>query len=63
MTRPATDGASSADYNQLPGRFSETEIANLTVLIDLINLWNRVGGWPSYDSLDDRTAYYLLSAG
>ncbi len=43
MTRLSTDGAPDAAYDRLRGVFSQAEIANLTVLIGLINLWNRVG--------------------
>ncbi|MDB5400845.1 MAG: hypothetical protein QOF70_4046 [Acetobacteraceae bacterium] len=46
LTRVSTDGAPKAAYDRLCGQFSEVEIANLTVLIGLINLWNRlaIGG-------------------
>jgi AhpD family alkylhydroperoxidase len=37
----AEDGRDEA-YDRLLGLFSEIEVANLTVLIGLINLWNRV---------------------
>jgi AhpD family alkylhydroperoxidase len=43
LTRLPTDGAPAAAYERLRDVFSEVEIANLTVLIGLINLWNRVG--------------------
>jgi AhpD family alkylhydroperoxidase len=43
LTRLSTDGAPpAAAYDRLRGLFSEVEAANLTVLIGLINLWNRV---------------------
>jgi AhpD family alkylhydroperoxidase len=42
LTRLSTDGAPEAAYDRLRGLFSEVEVANLTVLIGLINLWNRV---------------------
>jgi AhpD family alkylhydroperoxidase len=42
LTRLSADGAPAAAYDRLRGLFSEPEVANLTVLIGLINLWNRV---------------------
>ena len=36
-------GAPDADYEALKGHFTEKEIVDLTVLIGLINLWNRIG--------------------
>jgi AhpD family alkylhydroperoxidase len=42
LTRLSIDGAPAAARDRLSDLFSETEIANLTVLIGLINLWNRV---------------------
>jgi AhpD family alkylhydroperoxidase len=42
LTRVSTDGAPQAAYDRLSVAFSSVEIANLTVLIGLINLWNRV---------------------
>jgi AhpD family alkylhydroperoxidase len=42
LTRLSTDGAPKAAYDRLRGLFSEVEVADLTVLIGLINLWNRV---------------------
>ena len=42
LTRLSIDGAPGAAYDRLRGLFSEAEVANLTVLIGLINLWNRV---------------------
>jgi AhpD family alkylhydroperoxidase len=39
---PAT-GAPDADYEALKGHFTDKEIVELTVLIGLINLWNRIG--------------------
>jgi AhpD family alkylhydroperoxidase len=46
LTRLSTDGAPEAGYRRLRGVFSEVEVANLTVLIGPIHLWNRgaVGG-------------------
>jgi len=42
LTKVAETGAPDADYAVLKGRFSDTEIGNLTLLIGTINLWNRV---------------------
>jgi AhpD family alkylhydroperoxidase len=42
LTRLSTDGAPDAARDRLHAVFSEFEVANLTVLIGLINLWNRV---------------------
>ncbi|MBN8898382.1 MAG: carboxymuconolactone decarboxylase family protein [Rhodospirillales bacterium] len=42
LTRIATEGAPDATYEALRAHFSETEIANLTTLIGMINLWNRL---------------------
>jgi AhpD family alkylhydroperoxidase len=42
LTRLSADGAPEAARDRLHGLFSELEVANLTVLIGLINLWNRV---------------------
>jgi AhpD family alkylhydroperoxidase len=42
LTRLSTDGAPEAANERLRSVFSEVEVANLTVLIGLINLWNRV---------------------
>jgi AhpD family alkylhydroperoxidase len=42
LTRVATAGAPDADYAALQSQFDESEIANLTLLIGSINLWNRV---------------------
>jgi AhpD family alkylhydroperoxidase len=36
-------GAPDAVYEALKGPFTEKEIVDLTVLIGLINLWNRIG--------------------
>jgi AhpD family alkylhydroperoxidase len=43
LTRLSTDGAPQSAYERLTALFSPAEIANLTVLIGLINLWNRIG--------------------
>ena len=42
LTRVADTGAPDADYDALLPHFSTAEIANLTVLVGMINLWNRV---------------------
>lgn len=42
LTRVATNGAPDAAYDRLCAAFSPTEIANLTLLVGQINLWNRV---------------------
>jgi AhpD family alkylhydroperoxidase len=42
LTRVSTEGAPGEAYDQLSTVFSLAEIADLTVLIGMINLWNRV---------------------
>ena len=42
LTRIADKGAPEDQYQELAKHFSEAEIANLTILIGMINLWNRV---------------------
>ena len=42
LTRIAKTHAPDADYALLQSQFNETEIANLTLLIGAINVWNRV---------------------
>ncbi len=42
LTRVATTQAPDADYDALRPHFSEKEIVDLTILIGMINLWNRV---------------------
>jgi AhpD family alkylhydroperoxidase len=42
LTRLPIEHASTTAYDRLHALFSETEAANLTVLIGMINLWNRV---------------------
>ena len=42
LTNLAQTGAPDADYDGLKEHFSEVEIANLTLLIGLINSWNRM---------------------
>jgi AhpD family alkylhydroperoxidase len=43
LTRLPDEGAPEDGYQRLRCVFTDTEIANLTVLIGMINLWNRVG--------------------
>jgi AhpD family alkylhydroperoxidase len=42
LTLVAQTGAPDADYDGLKPHFSEAEIVNLTLLIGLINSWNRM---------------------
>ena len=42
LTRLSTDGAPGAAYDALRAQFNDREIADLTVLTGMINLWNRV---------------------
>jgi AhpD family alkylhydroperoxidase len=42
LTRVSTEGAPQEAYDRLSAVFSPAEIADLTVLIGMINLWNRV---------------------
>jgi AhpD family alkylhydroperoxidase len=42
LTRLPTDGAPDAAYQALEGSFTPVEISNLTALIGVINVWNRV---------------------
>ncbi len=42
LTLVSKTHAPDADYDALKKHFSETEIVNLTVLIGVINTWNRV---------------------
>ena len=42
LTNLAATGAPEADYAGLKPHFSEAEIVNLTMLIGMINLWNRL---------------------
>jgi AhpD family alkylhydroperoxidase len=49
LTRLSTDDASEAAYQALEATFTAVEIANLTALIGVINVWNRVAvglNWP-----------------
>jgi AhpD family alkylhydroperoxidase len=43
LTRLSTDGAPAAASDRLNASFREVEVANLTLLIGMINLWNRLG--------------------
>ena len=43
LTRLPQTGAPPEAYDPLKDHFSEKEIVDLTVLIGLINLWNRIG--------------------
>ena len=42
LTLVATRGAPDAEYRPLTEQFTPTEIVNLTTLIGLINVWNRL---------------------
>lgn len=42
LTNLSTTGAPDEDYGPLQPEFSEPEIVKLTLLIGMINLWNRV---------------------
>ena len=42
LTRVAETGAPDADYEGLTEHFTETEIVHLTLLIGMINTWNRL---------------------
>jgi len=42
LTRLSIDGAPDAAYQALEAAFTPVEIANLTAIIGIINLWNRV---------------------
>jgi len=49
LTRLSADGAPDAVYQELEVHFTSVEIANLTALIGVINVWNRVAvglSWP-----------------
>jgi AhpD family alkylhydroperoxidase len=49
LTRLPADGVPDAVYQSLEGTFTAVEIANLTALIGVINLWNRIAvglTWP-----------------
>jgi AhpD family alkylhydroperoxidase len=48
LTRLPTDGAPDAAYRALEDSFTPVEIANLTALIGVINIWNRVAVGLSY---------------
>lgn len=42
LTRLADTGAPDADYDELARHFSEEERVNLTLVINMINGWNRI---------------------
>jgi AhpD family alkylhydroperoxidase len=42
LTRVATEGAPEAAYAALQSHFSPPEVVNLTTLVGMINLWNRI---------------------
>jgi AhpD family alkylhydroperoxidase len=42
LTRIAKTHASDADYEMVKSQFSETEIAALTIIVGMINAWNRL---------------------
>ncbi|MEM8688285.1 MAG: carboxymuconolactone decarboxylase family protein [Pseudomonadota bacterium] len=42
VTNISTSGASDQDYDALRAHFSEQEIANITLAIGTINVWNRL---------------------
>jgi AhpD family alkylhydroperoxidase len=58
LTRVSTEGAPQAAYDRLTAVFSPDEIADLTVLIGMINLWNRVaiGSGAHLDATQRATA-------
>jgi len=43
LTRLSTDGAPDEVFDELQRQFTPVEIANLTTLVGMINLWNRIG--------------------
>jgi len=49
LTRLPVDGATDAPYQAMGASFTPVEIANLTALIGVINIWNRIAvglNWP-----------------
>jgi AhpD family alkylhydroperoxidase len=48
LTRLPSDGAPEAVYRGLEAVFDPAEIANLTVLVGVINVWNRVAVGLNY---------------
>jgi AhpD family alkylhydroperoxidase len=48
LTRLPTDGAPDPAYQALEEHFSPVEIGNLTALIGVINIWNRVAVGLAY---------------
>ena len=55
LTRISETHAPDADYEGLRPHFSEKEIADLTILIGMINLWNRIAIGMRYVHDVDRT--------
>jgi AhpD family alkylhydroperoxidase len=49
LTRLPTDGAPDTTYQALEEHFSPVEIGNLTALIGVINIWNRVAVGLAYE--------------
>ena len=56
LTRVAETHAPDADYAALRQHFSEKEIVDLTVLVGMINLWNRLAIGMRYVHDVDRAA-------
>ena len=42
LTRISTSGAPDADYDRMRDHFTDQEIANLSMAIGVINIWNRL---------------------
>lgn len=53
LTLVASKGAPEQDFVQLAAQFTETEQANLTIAIGVINLWNRlqIGSGATHPSI------------
>lgn len=56
LTRVAETHAPAADYEALRRHFSDKEIVDLTILIGMINLWNRLAIGMGYVHDADRAA-------
>jgi AhpD family alkylhydroperoxidase len=56
LTRVAETHAPAADYAALRGHFSDKEIVDLTILIGMINLWNRLAIGMGYVHDAERAA-------
>jgi len=57
LTRVAETGAPDAEYDALLPHFTPAEIANLTTLIGMINLWNRLAiGTRAVHPVQERAA-------